>query len=109
MTVALVKFLIGIGLLLFSTEKLVRLAERVSKVLKISPLIFGVTVVAVGTSVPELVVSVVSTVKQDTALAMGNIIGSNIINVLLIFPVGILQLLVSLIHFFDAVIEKLEH
>ncbi len=85
-----IKFILGMGILLFSTEKFVKLAERISKSLKISPLVVGVTIVAIGTSIPELVVSVVSMIKQDTSLAMGNIIGSNIVNVLLVFPVGIL-------------------
>lgn len=90
MAVLFIKFAIGLSLLLFSTEKFVRLAERIAKVLKISPLIVGITIVAIGTSIPELVVSVISMFKQDTNLAMGNIIGSNIVNVLLILPVGIL-------------------
>lgn len=85
-----IKFLVGLALLLFSTEKFVRLAERISKSLNISPLIIGLTVVAIGTSIPELVVSVISISKHDSQLAMGNIIGSNIVNVLLVLPVGIL-------------------
>lgn len=90
MGIPIVKFVIGLALLLFATEKFVRLAERIAKVLKISPLIIGLTIVAIGTSIPELVVSVVSMYRQDADLAMGNIIGSNIVNVLLILPVGII-------------------
>lgn len=85
-----IKFVLGLGILLFSTEKFVYLAKRISIKLGISPLIIGVTLVALGTSIPELVVSGISVAKQDTPLAIGNIIGSNTINILLIFPVGIL-------------------
>lgn len=90
MGIPIVKFIIGLALLLFSTEKFVRLAERIAKVLRISPLVIGLTIVAIGTSIPELVISVVSMYRQDMDLAMGNIIGSNIVNVLLVLPVGIL-------------------
>jgi cation:H+ antiporter len=85
-----VQFIFGLAILLFATEKFVLLAERIAKVLRISPLIIGITIVAIGTSIPELAVSVISIIKQDADLALGNIIGSNITNVLLILPVGIL-------------------
>jgi len=89
MSEPLLKFLVGIAILLFSTQKLVKLAEKLSRLARISPLIIGITVVALGTSLPEMVVSIVSAIKGDVGLAMGNIIGSNIINVLMVFPVGI--------------------
>ncbi len=86
-----IKFFIGLLLLLFSTHSFVMLAEKISQRFKISPLVVGITVVALGTSLPELTVSIVSILKNDTGLAMGNIIGSNIVNVLMVFPVGILM------------------
>lgn len=86
---SLLKFCIGLVILLFSTQKLVKLAEKISRVFRISPLIIGVTVVALGTSLPELAVSAVSAFRNDVGLAMGNIIGSNIVNVLMVLPVGI--------------------
>lgn len=86
---SLLKFCIGLVILLFSTQKLVKLAEKISRIFRISPLIIGVTVVALGTSLPELAVSVVSALRNDVGLAMGNIIGSNIVNVLMVLPVGI--------------------
>lgn len=88
--VVLFKFVIGLAILLFSTQKLVVLAERISRKFRISPLIVGITVVAIGTSLPELTVSVISILKNDSGLAMGNIIGSNIVNILMVFPVGLL-------------------
>jgi cation:H+ antiporter len=57
--------------------------------LRLSPLIIGVTVVAIGTSLPELAVSAIASIKGDFGLAVGNIIGSNIINVLLVFALGV--------------------
>lgn len=84
-----IKFAIGIVLLLFSTQKLVKLAEKISQVMRISPLVVGATLVALGTSLPELIVSIVAAYRGDIGLAMGNIIGSNIVNILMVFPVGI--------------------
>lgn len=89
MDLLLLKFVIGLIILLFSTHKLVGLAKNVSRILRISPLIVGVTIVAIGTSLPELAVSLVSMVKNDMGLAMGTIIGSNIVNVLMVLPVGL--------------------
>jgi len=82
-------FAIGIVLLLFSTQKLVKLAGKISQVMRISPLVVGATLVALGTSLPELIVSTISAYRGDIGLAMGNIIGSNIVNILMVFPVGI--------------------
>lgn len=89
MYLSLLQFGIGLIILLFSTQKLVELAKNISRTLRISPLIVGITIVAIGTSLPELAVSLVAIVKNDVGLAMGNIIGSNIVNILMVFPVGL--------------------
>ncbi len=86
----LITLISGIVLLLFSTKTLIKLSEVLSKSFRLSPLIIGMTVVAIGTSLPELSVSAIASARQDYNLAVGNIIGSNIINVLLVFSVGIL-------------------
>lgn len=86
----LLTLLIGLCLLLISTHHFVKQAESISHKLGISPLIIGTTIVAIGTSLPELIVSTISVVRHDTNLAFSNIIGSNIINVLLVLPIGIL-------------------
>lgn len=75
--------------MLISTHYFVKLAEKISRALRISPLVIGTTIVALGTSMPELTVSVVSALKGDAGLALGNIIGSNIINIFMVLPVGI--------------------
>lgn len=90
MELILLKFAVGLIILLLSTWKLVEQAKNLSYALRISPLIVGLTVVGIGTSLPELSVSLVSASKNDLGLAMGNIVGSNIVNILLIFPVGLL-------------------
>ena len=63
-----------------TVEAAVSLARR----LEISEAVIGLSVVAIGTSMPELVVSVNATIKGNTSLAIGNIVGSNIFNLLLV-------------------------
>ena len=84
------QFLVGVVILLFSTRVFVRSAEKISLAFRVSPLGIGATVVAIGTSLPELAVSVIASLKGDVGLALGNIIGSNITNIFLVLPVGIL-------------------
>lgn len=83
-------FLLSIAVLLISTQAFVKLAVRLSLALRISPLVIGTTVVAIGTSFPELIVSGLASSRGDNGLALGNIIGSNIVNVFLVLPVAIL-------------------
>lgn len=82
-------FVLGVTLLLISSYSFIRFAERISLSLKISPLVIGATFVAIGTSMPELAVSVIATIRNDAGLAFGNIIGSNIVNIFLVLPIGI--------------------
>ena len=80
----------GFGLLIAGGEFLVRGASRLGAAAGISPLVIGLTVVAFGTSSPELAVSVVSAVTAVPDLAVGNVVGSNIFNVLFILGVSAL-------------------
>jgi cation:H+ antiporter len=82
MTVVL--FVAGLGLLVLGAEWLVKGASRLAAALGISPLVIGLTVVAYGTSAPEMAVSVKSAWAGQPDLALGNVVGSNIFNVLLI-------------------------
>ncbi|MGB3136918.1 MAG: calcium/sodium antiporter [Nodosilinea sp.] len=84
MTVAILSLIAGGGLLLVGAELLVRGAAKLAGLLGISPLIIGLTIVAYGTSAPELAVSVQSTLAGQGDIALGNVIGSNIFNVLVI-------------------------
>jgi len=75
------KFLGGLALLIISAKYLVQGGVSVAKYFKIPNLVIGLTVVAIGTSAPELIVSVNAAFSGNPEIALGNIIGSNIINV----------------------------
>ncbi|GAB3094187.1 calcium/sodium antiporter [Aestuariicella hydrocarbonica] len=75
-------FVVGLAVLIGSSEMLVWGAQIVAIDFGVSPLIIGLTVIAVGTSLPELAASVVSAIKGHHEMALGNIIGSNIFNIL---------------------------
>lgn len=75
---------LGIGVLYFGAEWLVRGAARLAASLGVSPIVVGLTVVSFGTSAPELVVCVVAAMGGDTDLAIGNVLGSNLANIGLI-------------------------
>lgn len=88
-------FLAGLALLIVGADVLVRGASRLSLRLGIAPLVVGLTVVAFGTSAPELAISVKAALDGHTDLALGNVVGSNIFNVL--FILGISALLAPLV------------
>jgi len=74
--------IIGLGLLVWGSDLLVNNAVSIAKALGWSEAVIGLTVVAAGTSMPELATSVVAAVKKRTDIAIGNVIGSNIFNLL---------------------------
>lgn len=76
--------LLGLGVLLLGAEMLVRGASSISKKLGIPSIVIGLTIVSFGTSAPELIINIFSAFKGSTDLALGNVIGSNITNILLI-------------------------
>lgn len=80
-------FLFSLLLMLGSAELLVWSATGIATRMGISELVIGLTVIAVGTSLPELVVSVSCALKGQTDLAIGNIVGSNIFNILLVLAI----------------------
>jgi len=84
MTAPLLLLLLGLLLLFFGGEGLVRGSATLALRLGLTPLVVGLTVVAFGTSAPELVVSVQSALEGRGNIAIGNVIGSNILNVGLI-------------------------
>lgn len=75
---------IGLVLLVYGADRLVYGASVLSRSLGISPLIIGMTIVGIGTSLPELIVSVTATLNGQHNMAVGNVLGSNITNILLI-------------------------
>lgn len=76
----------GISLLISSAHFLVDSAIFIAKAYGISDLVIGLTVIALGTSLPELAASIASVLKKEDDLAMGNIVGSNIFNILAVLP-----------------------
>jgi cation:H+ antiporter len=74
----------GVGVLYFGAEWLVRGATRLAGALGVSPIVIGLTVVSMGTSAPELVVCLVAALRGNPDLAIGNVMGSNLANIGLI-------------------------
>ncbi len=78
----------GIGLTLFGADMLVKSAIELARNFNLSETLIGLTVVAIGTSLPELAAAVIATIKKESDIVLGNIIGSNIYNVLFILGVS---------------------
>jgi cation:H+ antiporter len=91
----LVLLAIGFGLVIKGADLVVEGASALAKRLRVSDLAIGLTVVAFGTSLPELSVNVLASVEGRTGIAIGNVLGSNVANILLILGVaGVLRPLV---------------
>lgn len=84
MTVNILLFVVGLVMLYYGAGWLVRGSSSLAGSLGMQPIVIGLTVVAFGTSAPELVVSLVSSLKGKSMIAVGNIIGSNICNIALV-------------------------
>ncbi|MBU6391916.1 MAG: calcium/sodium antiporter [Planctomycetota bacterium] len=84
MLLQIILFLAGLAGLYFGAEWLVKGASRFARSFNIRPIVIGLTIVAFGTSMPELVTSVVAGIKHLSDIAVGNIVGSNIANIGLI-------------------------
>lgn len=85
---AILWFVVGLALLLYSAHLLVEQTTLLAKSLGISDLIIGLTIVAIGTSLPELAASLAGAIKKQDDIAIGNLVGSNLFNLLgvLAFP-----------------------
>ncbi|KKW42842.1 MAG: Na+/Ca+ antiporter, CaCA family [Candidatus Magasanikbacteria bacterium GW2011_GWA2_56_11] len=88
MWLALFLILIGLGILIAGGDALVRGAASLAKRLGVAPIVIGLTIVAFGTSAPELIVNIFSAIRGTTDIAIGNVVGSNIANILLILGVS---------------------
>jgi len=84
MTIYLLLCLVGFVLLYYGAEWLVKGSASLAKGLGVTPIVIGLTVVAFGTSAPELVVSLISSIKGKSMIAVGNVVGSNICNIALV-------------------------
>ena len=88
MIIPILLLVVGFVALILGANWLVDGATSVGIRAKLSPLIIGLTIVAFGTSLPELIINVFSCIKGSSGLAIGNIVGSNIMNILLILGVA---------------------
>jgi cation:H+ antiporter len=86
-SVALFWLVIGLTVLLAAAQLLVYAATEIALALGISSMIIGLTIVAIGTSLPELAATVGSAMKGQPDIAIGNIVGSNILNILAVLAV----------------------
>jgi cation:H+ antiporter len=93
--VPVVLLMVGLAVLVAGGEALVRGGGRLGRALGLSPLVVGLTIVAFATSAPELAVSVDATLSGSAGLAVGNVVGSNITNILLVLGVAALLLPVA--------------
>ncbi|MBO7142198.1 MAG: calcium/sodium antiporter [Bacteroidales bacterium] len=84
---AILFVLLGLACLVFGSNLFVNAATEVATALGVSEAIIGLTIVAGGTSLPELATSVVAARKGESAIAMGNVIGSNVMNILMIIGI----------------------
>jgi len=91
----IILFIVGLVLLVAGAEVLVKGASRLAAGFRISPLVIGLTVVAFGTSAPELAVSTGAALSGQGDIALGNVLGSNIFNVL--FILGLSALIAPLV------------
>lgn len=84
---AILKLLFGLALLLFGADILVRGAVSIAEFFGVPDLVIGLTIVAIGTSLPELAASIISLKKDEADIAVGNIIGSNMFNMLAVLGI----------------------
>lgn len=88
MALSIILLIVGFVVLILGADWLVDGATSVGIRAKLSPLIIGLTIVAFGTSLPELIINIFSCARGSSGLAIGNIVGSNIMNILLILGVA---------------------
>jgi cation:H+ antiporter len=82
------KFIVGLAVIIKSADFLVDGSSSMARRFRVSELVIGLTVVAFGTSTPELFVNIIASLKGNSEIAIGNILGSNIANILLILGVS---------------------
>ncbi|MFL2709486.1 MAG: sodium:calcium antiporter [Gammaproteobacteria bacterium] len=73
--------------LIVGSQYAVVCAENIAKLLNISELIIGLTIIAIGTSLPELAATISAILKKKTNMIVGNVIGSNVLNIVLVVPI----------------------
>ncbi|MEP0073424.1 MAG: calcium/sodium antiporter [Marinomonas sp.] len=90
MLLSSIALIAGLILLVMSSDKFIEHSALVAEKLNVSPMVIGITLVALGTSAPEMVVSAIAAFDQAPEIAVGNVIGSNIANIALVFGITLL-------------------
>ena len=96
MTVQILLLLAGLALIVYGADFLVDGASSVARKVGISEFVIGLTIVGMGTSAPEMVVSFIGAIQGKADVAVGNIVGSNIFNTLLILGLSAMILPMSI-------------
>jgi cation:H+ antiporter len=78
----------GLGILVIGSQLLVNSATKIAESFGVSELVIGLTIVAIGTSLPELATSVMASIRGERDIAVGNVIGSNLFNIMLVLGVS---------------------
>ena len=86
-SITLILLAIGLISLIFGSRYAVIYAEKIAILLNISELIIGLTIIAIGTSLPELAATISAVLKKKTDMVVGNVIGSNVLNITLVVPI----------------------
>ena len=86
-SISLIFLTIGLISLIFGSRYAVIYAEKIAILLNISELIIGLTIIAIGTSLPELAATISAVLKKKTDMVVGNVIGSNVLNITLVVPI----------------------
>lgn len=84
----IMKFIVGTAGIVIGSQLLVNSGSDIAKLLGVPENIIGLTMIAIGTSLPELVTMITAIVKKESSISVGNIIGANIIDCALILPIG---------------------
>jgi cation:H+ antiporter len=94
-SLSIVLIVLGLGVLILGSNLFVYGSIAIAKIFGVSDAVIGLTIVAIGTSLPELITSVVASYKNEADIAIGNVVGSNVFNILgilgitaLITPIG---------------------
>lgn len=93
--ISIVFVVVGLVILILGANLFVQSAVAIAKLFNISDAIIGLTIVAVGTSLPELITSIVASIKKEADIALGNVVGSNIFNILCILGITAIIIPVS--------------
>ena len=85
---SIVIFIVSLTVLIYSSDRFIGASENIGLGFGVAPFVIGVTVVAFGTSLPELMTSIISVYHGSSEIVVGNVVGSNITNILLVVGIS---------------------